>query len=569
VQSSLQPFATLRRTSDGNLWGTVCPEVLPGTVNEGNGRIFKVSPAGIVTTVVQFQDGTCAASLVEAPDGHLYGTTRNDIFRLTKSGVITALSGIDTLDHAPVGDLIVGTDGNVYGAYGPIRIGQAGFFFGFSPASGNRVFTMIRPGPGSGIVEGEPGVFYSTDQDNLIRFGPAEAGVTVVAELNRELVGARQVQMIRGQDGRLYGLSAEGTSSGLGGVMRGKGTAFALTVAGAATQLAGFDREGPLLVAGALIEGVDELIGTSCLGGPYDRGTVFSLGASGISLLHAFGAGDGACPTGIVQGADGSLFGITLDSTVFRLAPDGAFTVLHRVTGARRTVPDNLTLGSDGNLWGNWIDDGAVVFRITMAGEMSRFPLPAGSGTPAGGLVQASDGHFYGTAYNSEGLQTTVFRVTLGGQVTVVATSTDVRAMFGRLIQGADGNLYGSSLFGYDFGPPLTPEPGFVFGVSPGGTITTVHEFTALEGYSPLGELVKVANGEYVGVTPGRLNDPSRAGSIFAAGSSGSFRTLHAFGGSDGANPYAPLLRGSDGAVYGTTLFGGPWTAGVIFRIEP
>ena len=59
------------------------------------------------------------------------------------------------------------------------------------------------------------------------------------------------------------------------------------------------------------------------------------------------------------------------------------------------------------------------------------------------------------------------------------------------------------------------------------------------------------------------------AGTVFAISPGGALRELHRFNGADGANPYAPLLRASDGAIYGTTFLGGPGGAGVIFRIVP
>lgn len=571
-KTNLEPVATLIRESDGTLWGSVCRvEFRLDDPYEGNGRMFKVSPAGVVSTVIQFPDATCVASLVEGPDGNLYGTTDRDLFRLTKAGVITS---IESVDHEPVGDLIIGSDGRVYGAAlnGSFwRFGVAvEIFFGLSPATGD--FTWYHRQHDewpSGIVEGEPGVFYSTrERGDFLRIVPSEGSVTSIAQLDRAAVGDRRQQLIRGRDGSLYGLSAEGTSPDPIGLPRGKGTAFALTTAGAATQLFGFDREGPLLVAGALLEDRSALVGASCQGGPYDRGTVFALSASGISLRHGFGPDDGACPTGIVEGPDGSVFGLTVDGTVFRAAPDGGFTVLHKFsTGSSRRVADTLVLGSDGSLWGNWFDFEPLVFRITTAGAVTRYPLPSSFGTPAGGLMQADDGQFYGTAFN--GSATTVFRVALDGQVSVVATSTDVWAWLGRLMQRSDGDLYGSSIAGYAPTLPRTFVPGFVFSISSTGTISKVHQFTAEEDYSPFGELVELPSGELAGVTFGRRLDATSAGTVFAIDSSGALRTLHEFSEADGLNPYAPLLRGSDGALYGSTLFGGPGGRGVIFRVVP
>jgi uncharacterized repeat protein (TIGR03803 family) len=47
------------------------------------------------------------------------------------------------------------------------------------------------------------------------------------------------------------------------------------------------------------------------------------------------------------------------------------------------------------------------------------------------------------------------------------------------------------------------------------------------------------------------------------------FNTLYEFRGSDGASPDAPLAFGPDGALYGTTFYGGPDDIGVLYKLQP
>jgi len=47
------------------------------------------------------------------------------------------------------------------------------------------------------------------------------------------------------------------------------------------------------------------------------------------------------------------------------------------------------------------------------------------------------------------------------------------------------------------------------------------------------------------------------------------FETLHYLTGADGAEPNGPLVRGSDGCLYGATSSGGVWGQGTIFKLTP
>jgi uncharacterized repeat protein (TIGR03803 family) len=44
---------------------------------------------------------------------------------------------------------------------------------------------------------------------------------------------------------------------------------------------------------------------------------------------------------------------------------------------------------------------------------------------------------------------------------------------------------------------------------------------------------------------------------------------LHSFTGSDGATPYASLIADEQGALYGTTLYGGTAGFGTVFKLTP
>jgi uncharacterized protein (TIGR03437 family) len=113
---------SLIQATDGNFYGTT-------VTSEGQGTIFKATPDGTVTTLFTSSgaDGGPSGPLIQASDGNFYGTTSGigtgdagggTVFKMTPSAVVTTLhSFAETLDAgtAPLGGVIQGTDGNLYG----------------------------------------------------------------------------------------------------------------------------------------------------------------------------------------------------------------------------------------------------------------------------------------------------------------------------------------------------------------------------------------------------------------------------------------------------------------------
>jgi uncharacterized repeat protein (TIGR03803 family) len=59
-------------------------------------------------------------------------------------------------------------------------------------------------------------------------------------------------------------------------------------------------------------------------------------------------------------------------------------------------------------------------------------------------------------------------------------------------------------------------------------------------------------------------------GTIFKVDHAGNESVVYSFTGSnDGLGPMAGLARDASGALYGTTLYGGAYGAGVIFKLVP
>ncbi len=138
------------------------------------------------------------------------------------------------------------------------------------------------------------------------------------------------------------------------------------------------------------------------------------------------------------------------------------------------------------------------------------------------------------------------------------------------LVQGSDGNFYGTTSEGGTNDPF---GPGTVFEITPGGALTTLHNFDGNDGDLPQVTLVHATDGDFYGTT--WQGGASNYGTIFKITAAGTFTLLHSFtGGTDGRYP-GPLIQASDGNFYGTAWGGGnnncesTGGCGVIFKISP
>jgi uncharacterized repeat protein (TIGR03803 family) len=131
------------------------------------------------------------------------------------------------------------------------------------------------------------------------------------------------------------------------------------------------------------------------------------------------------------------------------------------------------------------------------------------------------------------------------------------------LLEATDGMLYGTT-----YGGGGTNNAGTVFRLNKDGTgFSVLLAFIGLgqDGRHPCGNLVEWANGSLYGTTErGGTNDQ---GVLFRLNKDGGgYEVLANFGGVLGAYPRGGLLRGPDGALYGTTDQGGEMGLGTVFR---
>ncbi len=210
------------------------------------------------------------------------------------------------------------------------------------------------------------------------------------------------------------------------------------------------------------------------MGGVHGYGTVFRTTPSGaLTTLYSFcSCGDGANPNALAQAANGDFYGTTSGEgpgTVFKITPNGTLTTLHSFCSQSNCAdgfgPDGaLVQATNGDLYGTTAGGGGpigagTVFKITPAGALTTLysfcpqgPPCTGGSSPYAGLVQGTDGNFYGTtsgggAYGGG----TVFEITPSGTLTMLYSfcsqtgCTDGSVPYAGLVQGTDGNFYGTT----------------------------------------------------------------------------------------------------------------------------
>ena len=182
---------------------------------------------------------------------------------------------------------------------------------------------------------------------------------------------------------------------------------------------------------------------------------------------------------------------------------------------------------------------------------------------PQAGLVQGSDGNFYGTTYHGGASGNgTVFKMTPGGALTTLVSFTGSNGQYPQagLVQGSDGNFYGTTYFGGANGV------GTVFKVSAGGALTTLVSFNYSNGCNPFAGLVQGSDGNFYGTT--RSGGANGYGTVFKVSAEGTLTMLASFNSTNGADPHAGLVQGSDGNFYGTTYQGGTNNQGTVFKVS-
>jgi uncharacterized repeat protein (TIGR03803 family) len=402
--------------------------------------------------------------------------------------------------------------------------------FGFLtsiPYNGSYAVTVVVQPPGlTCIVSGGSGPHITANVSVSVSCSPASETVLYSFQGGSADGAYPQASLIQVSGGNFYGVTATGGTTN-------SGVMFKITPLGVETVLYSFGNgsDGQVPEGTLVQDSSGNFYGTTGYGGTAIWGTVFKITPAGVeTVLHSFGnGGDGKVPeVALVQGSDGNFYGTTAfggtanRGSVFMITPLGVETVLH-----------SFGSGTDG-------------------------------ATPDSALIQASDGNFYGTTTNGgTAASGAVFKITPAGVETVLysfGSSNDGNFPLAGLIQASDGNFYGTT------GSGGAANGGTVFKLTPAGVETVLHSFgSGTDGTIPEAAMIQASDGNFYGTTAsGGTGD---SGTIFKITALGVETVLHSFGvGTDGATPEAPLVQGSDGNFYGTTGNGGAEGFGTVFK---
>lgn len=440
-QAQTPPFEISTPTPAGQPIPTVCVVASFG------------DPAKPGSPIWPSQNGT----LIEGPDGSLYGTTpsggkygRGTVYKVTLQGEMTVIHDFDfTSGSQPKSSLTLGPDGNLYGTTFSGGEKKVGTIFKISPNGGVSVVWSFK----NGWLPKLPYPQKHSDQE-IKNAWPSYPTAPMVLF-----------------NGGLYGVTTYTHNQKVGMLYTTGTAADSLT----STYYFGDekDKENPNkgVWPNALAAGKDgKLYGTTYTGRTPDtiNGTIFVSGGGSIETIHKFNFDDGSGPTSLMTASDGNLYGTTVlggagrnrrYGVVFKLAlPSRKLTVLHKFSMA----------------------DGAH---------------------PYSQMVEGDDGYLYGTTRtgrgrHNEGVSGIIYRIHKDAPE------------FGRDAPGGEGNS-GGDLISWIMDPDLITRNAFAQNVSSSApdqsdrACKIVYKFSGPDGSGPVEGLMRHSNGKFYGTTAG------------------------------------------------------------------
>ncbi len=638
----------------GNLYGTLD---IGGT--KGCGLAYKLSPGSKGAWNYSVIHSFCANStdgsdpitgLTLDSAGNLYGTTYYGgtyhdgiVFELSPSAsgvwteqILYTFGGDLTKGALPESRVVLDANGNIFGTtqaggilscYEEFPPYGCGTLYELTQTSGvwaaNVLYDFGSSFPYGNLVRDSEGNFFG------ITAGDQGAGIYELQWIDHQWNYVALPNPTEGAEGPLTldsagNLYGETSDSGAGDVsvfeLQRHGTEWSVATIYSVPQ--GSNIGAPF--GGVVVDSAGNIFGCG-LGSDANVGTIFELKPSANkgwteTTIYRFLEVDGQNPVGdLIADSAGNMYGVAQgggDSAqcgagvVFRLSPQPGDIWLYDIIydfsltgclGAGRG-PSGLTFDSSGNLYGTtqWggPSNSGTVFKLspTSSGPwiettLYEFGAVQGDGAqPEGGLVLDSFGNLYGTTSSGGSSDFgSVFRLSPQSNGTWQETQlyrfksgSDGERPWAGLTWDQQGNLYGTTIFG-GTSNACGYACGTVFKLSPNGdgtwTESIIHAFSGTDGANPQTRLIFDSAGNSYGTAPGGGPISYAEGTVFRLtpnGSNWTLTTLYTFkpGGADGSNPVSDLTFDSAGNLYGTTFYGGnscsyALSCGILFKLAP
>lgn len=554
---SIPEFTKMIQASNGMLYGVI----RSGGESFIDGMLFEYNPVtSVYTKKFDFNVGNVGThpygGLLEAPNGKLYGLlysggasglgTLYEFDPLTSACVIKVNFSGTANGAAPYGSLILASNGLLYGMTTSGGVYSKGTVFEYDLTS-NTLTKKIDFNPsvnGSNpygdLVEASNGKLYgltkeggSTGYGTLFEFDISTSILTKKVDFTGLANGKWPYgSLIQAADGYLYGLTSEG-----GGTTNGTLFRFDISI-DTFTKMMDLPMGGPVKVMGSFMEAQDgKLYGLSFSGGSAGAGVVFSYTTSTNTLttLASLTGTTGCRPEStLMQTTDGKIFGLGSAGGFANAGTLFEFDLLTNVVSPK------------------------VHFDYAPDGKY-----------PNCGLVKATNGLFYGTTFGG-GLSPTgdgvIFEYNPLSDVytrkfSFTNTSTG-RQPICQMISATNGKLYGITWYGGSY------SQGVLYEFDPVTSVFTKrHDFAGISGAHPQGSLIQASNGKIYGVTP--EGGSSGKGVLFEFNPVTNVYTKRVdLNGTIGGNAYGRLVQAGDGNLYGIANSGGLSNYGVIFQFN-
>jgi len=550
------PLGVLTEAPDGKLYGVASEG---GVCNYGTIFSYDIESGSLMQErCFDWSDGADPVDgMILASNGLLYGMTNAGggsgdgvIYSFEPgTGIYTLLHEFNTAAHGgkPYGRLYQASDGDLYGMASTGGLNGDGILFKYDPDIDLFVLRISFDGidgasPNGNLVEYEGFLYGMTtegganNEGTLFRYDKIANQITRLADFYGDDYGRYPYgSLTLYQDGMLYGQTFSGGQNDMGVMFKYNTNNL--------TYLKCFDfgqsAEGAMNVSSLLLGNDGWAYGTTWDGGQYNGGTIYRINPADRQFenlydfdIYTYG---GNPTSGLIQAADGYFYGTTPYGGTVGAGILYRFDVNNKIV----TVLEDLITPSEGS-------------------------------RPSGPPVQASNGYLYGLTSQGGAMgDGALYRFNLSNSTyTKLANFQDAASGSrpeGSLVEAANGKLYALANEGGQFGY------GTLFEYDPaGGTFFAVAQFDGLnKGAGPVGTLLEYEDNMLYGVCiEGGVFDE---GTMFVYDASANTCTkVHDFNSVvDGYAPLGSLMKASNGRIYGTTNRGGAYDYGALFEYYP